>query len=58
MREDPEKNSALIYYGKDTLYGGQNKTSYTTSNKYQSQFETYNPFFESLKSVDHLLSIE
>jgi hypothetical protein len=51
MREDPEKYSALIYYGKDTLYGGQNKTSYTTSNKYQSQFETYNPFFESLKSV-------
>jgi predicted transcriptional regulator len=49
MRKDPEKYSSLIYYGNNntsstTLYGTQ------YSRKYQSQFGTYDPFFEALKS--------
>jgi hypothetical protein len=55
MRKDPEKYSSLIYYGNNntstSLYSSQYYTSYFTNKKYPYQFNSFDSFFEALKSM-------
>ena len=54
MRENPEKYSSLIFYGNNNSsgwYNDQYNSSYYTNKKYQYQLNSYDSFFEALKSM-------
>jgi hypothetical protein len=54
MRKNPEKYSSLIYYGNNNSsgwYNSQYTASYYTSKKYQKQLNSYDSFFEALKTI-------
>ena len=54
MRKNPEKYSSLIYYGNNNSSGWYNTqycASYYTSKKYQHKLNSYDSFFEALKTI-------
>lgn len=57
MRKRPEKYSSLIYYDNSTnnssssWYSDQYYASYSTNRKYPYERNSYDPFFEALKSI-------
>ena len=56
MRKDPRKYSSLIHYANNdssttAWYTDQYYTSYFGNNKYPHQFNSYDSFFEVLKST-------
>lgn len=56
MRKDPDKYSYLIYYANNNIsstdsYSGQYPTGYFRNGEYPHQLNSYDSFFEALKSM-------